>query len=50
MLQMNTRTLDVHLRFLSMKRFNATALMPNHSLNRTHCGVRPKARHFILGF
>ena len=23
-------------------------LRPNHSLNRTHCGVRPKARHFIL--
>jgi N-acetylglutamate synthase-like GNAT family acetyltransferase len=22
---------------------------PNHSLNRTHCGMRPKARHFILG-
>ena len=22
---------------------------PNRSLNRTHCGVRPKARHFILG-
>jgi hypothetical protein len=25
-------------------------VLPNHSLNRTHCGVRPKARHFILGF
>ena len=24
-------------------------LRPNHSLNRTHCGMRPKARHFILG-
>ena len=24
--------------------------LANHSLNRTHCGVRPKARHFILGF
>jgi hypothetical protein len=23
--------------------------MPNHSLNRTHCGMRLKARHFILG-
>ncbi len=23
---------------------------PSHSLNRTHCGIRPKARHFILGF
>ena len=23
---------------------------PNHSLNRTHCGVRQKALHFILGF
>ncbi|MEF8747200.1 MAG: hypothetical protein V5B31_04935 [Candidatus Accumulibacter propinquus] len=22
---------------------------PNHSLNRTHCGMRLKARHFILG-
>ena len=22
---------------------------PNRSLNRTHCGMRPKARHFILG-
>ncbi len=22
---------------------------PNHSLNRTHCGMRPKACHFILG-
>ena len=22
---------------------------PNRSLNRTHCGARPKARHFILG-
>jgi hypothetical protein len=21
----------------------------NNSLNRTHCGMRPKARHFILG-
>ena len=27
-----------------------TRLRPNHSLNRTHCGVRLKARHFILGF
>jgi hypothetical protein len=25
-------------------------MRPNHSLNRTHCGVRQKARHFILGF
>ena len=25
------------------------AVPPNHSLNRTHCGMRPKARHFILG-
>ena len=24
--------------------------LANQSLNRTHCGVRPKARHFILGF
>ena len=24
--------------------------LANHSLNRTHCGMRPKARHFILGF
>ena len=24
-------------------------MRPNHSLNRTHCGVRPKALHFILG-
>jgi len=23
--------------------------MPNHSLNRTHCGMRLKALHFILG-
>ena len=23
---------------------------PNHSLNRTHCGMRQKTRHFILGF
>jgi hypothetical protein len=23
--------------------------MPNPSLNRTHCGVRLKALHFILG-
>ena len=22
---------------------------PNHSLNRTHCGMRLKPRHFILG-
>ncbi len=22
---------------------------PNHSLNRTHCGMRLKALHFILG-
>ena len=27
---------------------NATAT-PNHSLKRTHCGGRPKARHSILG-
>ena len=26
------------------------ALPPNHSLNRTHCGMRLKALHFILGF
>ena len=25
------------------------AVPPNHSLNRTHCGMRLKARHFILG-
>jgi hypothetical protein len=25
-------------------------MRPNRSLNRTHCGMRPKARHFILGF
>ena len=25
-------------------------LMANQSLNWTHCGMRPKARHFILGF
>jgi hypothetical protein len=25
------------------------AAWPNHSLNRTHCGMRLKARHFILG-
>ena len=24
-------------------------LMPNNSLNRTHCGMRLKALHFILG-
>ena len=24
-------------------------LTPNHSLNRTHCGMRLKALHFILG-
>ena len=24
-------------------------LPPNHSLNRTHCGMRLKALHFILG-
>ena len=24
-------------------------VMPNHSLNRTHCGMRLMARHFILG-
>jgi len=29
---------------------NAANALPNHSLNRTHCGVRLKARHFILGF
>ena len=27
----------------------AKTLRPNHSLNRTHCGMRLKARHFILG-
>jgi hypothetical protein len=27
----------------------ANTLRPNHSLNRTHCGMRLKARHFILG-
>jgi hypothetical protein len=26
-----------------------SALQPNNSLNRTHCGMRQKARHFILG-
>jgi hypothetical protein len=25
------------------------SVMPNHSLNRTHCGMWLKARHFILG-
>ncbi len=25
------------------------SVRPNHSLNRTHCGMRLKARHFILG-
>jgi hypothetical protein len=29
--------------------FSGTPMMPNHSLNRTHCGMRLKARHFILG-
>ncbi len=29
---------------------NAANALPNHSLNRTHCGVRLKALHFILGF
>ena len=24
-------------------------MLPNHSLNRTHCSMRLKARHFILG-
>jgi hypothetical protein len=24
-------------------------LRPNHSLNRIHCGMQLKARHFILG-
>ena len=28
---------------------NAANALPNHSLNRTHCGMRLKARHFILG-
>ena len=28
----------------------AANALPNNSLNRTHCGMRPKARHFILGF
>jgi hypothetical protein len=27
----------------------APELRPIHSLNRTHCGMRLKARHFILG-
>ena len=27
----------------------AVSVLPNHSLNRTHCGMRLKARHFILG-
>jgi len=27
----------------------AQKVLPNKSLNRTHCGMRPKARHFILG-
>ena len=35
--------------FLGLSRL-VTAKMPNHSLNRTHCGMRLKARHFILGF
>ncbi len=29
---------------------HTNTLRPNHSLNRTHCGMRLKARHFILGF
>ena len=29
---------------------NAANALPNNSLNRTHCGMRLKARHFILGF
>ena len=28
---------------------NAANALPNHSLNRTHCGMRLKALHFILG-
>jgi len=27
----------------------AASMPPNQSLNRTHCGMRLKARHFILG-
>ena len=27
----------------------AANALPNNSLNRTHCGMRLKARHFILG-
>jgi len=27
-----------------------TTVKLNHSLNRTHCGMRLKARHFILDF
>jgi len=26
-----------------------SCVWPNHSLNRTHCGMRLKGLHFILG-
>ena len=35
-------------RAMSLPATAANAL-PNNSLNRTHCGMRLKARHFILG-
>jgi len=35
--------------FSKRNRGMAVAVGPNHSLNRTLCGMRPKARHFILG-
>jgi len=28
----------------------AANALPNNSLNRTHCGMQLKARHFIMGF
>ena len=33
----------------SSKNKRMPRVTPNHSLNRTHCGMRLKARHFILG-
>ena len=42
------RAQAVFNRAMSLPATAANAL-PNNSLNRTHCGMRLKARHFILG-
>jgi hypothetical protein len=35
--------------FIPAAKYRYPTVTPNKSLNRTHCGMRLKARHFILG-